>query len=154
MAATKVNFNKLSLNTIYDTKRKATPAATVSTAGTTFVVPTTDGLKDFSKFFLVLDTLGSSATATITYRQSTWGVLSGQGAVTLVVDSSGETGATIGSTNSVKILGPFESARFRTTGGGVDGFRFNIKATTGGSKVAIARLEAFGLPGAYSTYGA
>ena len=145
MAATNVLGIPLTLNTIYQTKRKATPAATVSTAGTTFEVGTSV-LKDYSQVVLVLDTLASTDAGTLVVRASTYMTGKGQGDYTVIFDTTHP----VGSTNSVKYFGPFESARFFRN----DGLKFNLSCNTAGNVCDIIRLEALLLPGAKSTYGA
>ena len=145
MAATNIVGIPLTLNQGYQTKRKATPAASVSTAGTTFAVGSSV-LKDYNKFVIVMDNLGSTASGVFTARATTFMTGKGQGDYTVAYDST----FSVGSTSAVKYFGPFESARFLST----QGFRFNLKCSVAGDVSDIIRLEALLLPGANSTYGA
>ena len=144
MAATKLVSIPLTLNSAYQTKRKATPAATVSTAGTTFAVGSST-LKDYGQFVIVMDNLASTDTGTFTARHTTFMTGKGQGDYSVTFDST----KPVGSTSAVKYFGPFESARFKST----QGFRFNLRCNSAGIVCDIIRLEAILLPGAYTTYG-
>jgi len=146
MAATQLPLQKLNYNSGF-TAARANNTASPTTAGSTWVVGSSAGLENYSEMFLLVDTNGSSAGATLTAYASTWGTAGSRGDLSVTLDST----YPVGSTNAVKIVGPFASARFRTTGGGVDGLHFNIAASSG--TATVARVEAFGLPGAYSTYG-
>jgi len=145
MAATKLVAVHMVQNGGVITARVATPAATVSTAGTTFAVPAAD-LMDYDRFVIMMDNLASTDTGTFTARATTIFTGHGQPVYSVVFDST----KPVGSTSAVKYFGPFESAQYRSS----QGFRFNLKSNTAGNVCDIIRLEAIMLPNAKSTYGA
>lgn len=135
MAATAITPIELSFNTVENTKRTIV-TSTGTTAGSTFAIATSL-LGDYGKVVIGLfpTTVAEKQTVTVYGSEDFAG-----GKNENYVKEFSSTG---GSTRAYNFLGPFESARYKST----SGLKFNIKASTAGGTLAFTNVIAIGLPG-------
>ena len=134
MAATAVDVIGLDLNKVNVTKRKMV-TATPSSAGSTFAISASK-VGDYSKLALILLTTGSTDDMQITVYKSTL-FTDGDDYVADISSSH-----PVGSTSAYNFVGPFDSARFKST----NGLKFKLASKTAGDTAKVS-VFALGLPG-------